>query len=121
MIAALEMPKTTPEEVATAILDGIAAEVEDIFPDGMARQMGQLWLANPKQREAQFAAMWNVAIATQNLASLRLRFFAGAGFAVWLREWLSNARDAIRKAGGARTENRHFHVDRRRRTCRPGR
>lgn len=57
MIAAMTMPKTAPAEVAAAILDGIAGGAEEIFPDGMARQLGELWLANPKQLEAQFAAM----------------------------------------------------------------
>jgi len=57
MIAAMEMPKTAPAEVAAAILDGIAGGADDIFPDGMARQLGQLWLAAPKKLEAQFAAM----------------------------------------------------------------
>jgi hypothetical protein len=57
MIAAMEMPKTSPAEVATAIVDGVAGGAEEIFPDAMARQLGQLWLANPKQLEAQFAAM----------------------------------------------------------------
>lgn len=57
MIAAMELPKTAPAEVAAAILDGIAEGAEEIFPDGMARQLGQLWLASPRQLEAQFAAL----------------------------------------------------------------
>lgn len=40
-----------------AIVDGIAAGVEDIFPDAMARELGRLWLSHPRQLEAQFAAM----------------------------------------------------------------
>lgn len=57
MIAEMQMPKTSPDEVAAAIVDGIAAGVEDIFPDAMARDLGRLWLSGPKQLEAQFAAM----------------------------------------------------------------
>ena len=57
MIAAMEMPKTAPAEVAAAILDGIEAGTEEIFPDPMARQLGELWLTNPRQLEAQLAAM----------------------------------------------------------------
>jgi hypothetical protein len=48
---------TAPAELAAAILDGSAGGVEEIFPDGMARQLGQLWLSSPKELEGQFAAM----------------------------------------------------------------
>ncbi len=57
MLAGVEMPKTRPEEIATAIVEGIINDTEDIFPDSMSRQMSQLWLQNPKQLEAQFSAM----------------------------------------------------------------
>jgi NAD(P)-dependent dehydrogenase (short-subunit alcohol dehydrogenase family) len=57
MIAALTMPKTSPVEVAAAIVDGLVNDVEDIYPDGMAQQMSQVWLQSPKQLEEQFATM----------------------------------------------------------------
>lgn len=57
MIAALAMPKTSPADVATAIIEGILHDVEDIYPDGMAQQMSRVWLENPKQLEAQFGSM----------------------------------------------------------------
>lgn len=57
MLAGVEMPKTKPEEIATAIIAGITNGQEDIFPDGMSQQLSQLWFQNPKQLEAQFGAM----------------------------------------------------------------
>lgn len=57
MIAGMQMPKTSPDTVAAAIVGGIAAGDVDIFPDEMARQLGQLWLSDPRRLEAQFAAM----------------------------------------------------------------
>jgi NAD(P)-dependent dehydrogenase (short-subunit alcohol dehydrogenase family) len=57
MIRAFEMPKTSPREVARAILDGVAAGDEDIFPDAMARQGHQVWRADPKALERQMAAI----------------------------------------------------------------
>jgi short-subunit dehydrogenase len=57
MIAAMEMPKTSPNAVAEAIVSGIDQGTEDIFPDPMAQQLGQLWMSNPKALEQQFAAM----------------------------------------------------------------
>lgn len=57
MIAGLTLPKTSPAEVAAAIVDGIVNDVEDIYPGTMAQQMSQVWLQNPKQLEAQFAGM----------------------------------------------------------------
>lgn len=49
-------PKASPSDVATAILDGIAAHNEDIFPDAMALHVAETWRSNPKQLEQDFAA-----------------------------------------------------------------
>jgi NAD(P)-dependent dehydrogenase (short-subunit alcohol dehydrogenase family) len=39
----LDIPKTSPESVARAILDGIDNGDEDIFPDPMSRSMADSW------------------------------------------------------------------------------
>lgn len=49
----LEMDKTAPSIVAAAILDGLEAGREEIFPDPVAEQLGQLFLQNPKALELQ--------------------------------------------------------------------
>jgi hypothetical protein len=43
--------------VAAAILDGIEADDEDIFPDPDAKQAGKTWLGSPKELERAFGAM----------------------------------------------------------------
>src|SRR5262245_31740598 len=55
MLAGIDAPKTPPSEVAAAILDGVAAEEEDIFPDPNARAMAELWWGDPKAFERAFA------------------------------------------------------------------
>src|SRR5258708_22419146 len=50
-------PKTSPRDVAFAILDGIEAGQEDIFPDPFAVDFGQRFGSSPKASERQIAAM----------------------------------------------------------------
>lgn len=57
MLAGVEMPKTSPVAIAAAILDGIRADHEDIFPDPMSQQLYMAWKADHKAVEKQFAAM----------------------------------------------------------------
>lgn len=57
MIAGMDIPKTSPGDVARNIVTGLQEGIEDIFPDPMSRQLGQLWATNPKALEGQFAAM----------------------------------------------------------------
>ena len=57
MIRAFEMPKTSPQDVAYAILDGVEAGDEDIFPDPMARDGHRAWRADPKTLERQMASI----------------------------------------------------------------
>jgi len=57
MIRAFDMPKTSPQEVAQAILDGVEAGEEDIFPDAMSRAGRQAWRDDPKALERQMAAI----------------------------------------------------------------
>lgn len=57
MAADMDLPKTSPDDVAKAIVDGIIAGDEDIFPDEMAQQVGAGWRQDPKAIEKQFGAM----------------------------------------------------------------
>ncbi len=52
-----DMPKTSAQVAAENIVKGIIAGEEDIFPDPMSSQMGELWAKDPKGLERQFAAM----------------------------------------------------------------
>lgn len=52
-----EMDKASPADVATAVLSGVEAGVEDIFPDAFSQAMYQVFVQNPKQLEQQFGAM----------------------------------------------------------------
>jgi NAD(P)-dependent dehydrogenase (short-subunit alcohol dehydrogenase family) len=53
----LPFPKTPPRDVASAILDGIEAGQEDIFPDPFAVDFGRQFMSSPKASERQIAAM----------------------------------------------------------------
>lgn len=55
MLAGIDAPKTAPAGVAAGILDGLAADEEDIFPDPNAKAMAQIWASSPKQFERAFA------------------------------------------------------------------
>ena len=57
MIRELALPKTSPRDVAFAILDGIEAGQEDIFPDPFAVDFGRQFASSPKASEQQVAAM----------------------------------------------------------------
>jgi NAD(P)-dependent dehydrogenase (short-subunit alcohol dehydrogenase family) len=51
-----EIPKATPESVAEAILDGLEAGEEEIFPDVLSAQLADYWRNGPaKAFEHQFA------------------------------------------------------------------
>jgi NAD(P)-dependent dehydrogenase (short-subunit alcohol dehydrogenase family) len=49
-------PKASPGDVAEIILDGIAANLDEIFPDDMAKAVGDTWRTDPKQLERNFSA-----------------------------------------------------------------
>jgi NAD(P)-dependent dehydrogenase (short-subunit alcohol dehydrogenase family) len=53
MGARLPIDKKSPSVVATAIVEGLEAGREEIFPDPVAEQLGQLFLQNPKALELQ--------------------------------------------------------------------
>jgi NAD(P)-dependent dehydrogenase (short-subunit alcohol dehydrogenase family) len=57
MAREITLPKTSPAEVAKAILDGLERGDEDIFPDAMAQQVGGEFAKAPKNVERMFAAM----------------------------------------------------------------
>jgi NAD(P)-dependent dehydrogenase (short-subunit alcohol dehydrogenase family) len=38
MLAGIDLPKTPPAEVARGVLDGLASDLEDIFPDPNSEQ-----------------------------------------------------------------------------------
>ncbi len=55
MIRGIDMPKSPPDAVAAAILDGIEADADDILPDPMSRECHDLWRVDPKALERRFA------------------------------------------------------------------
>ncbi len=55
MAKSLEMEKASPASAANAILDGIEAGQEEIFPDPLSRQLGNLFFRDPKELERQFS------------------------------------------------------------------
>ncbi|MDG6110441.1 SDR family NAD(P)-dependent oxidoreductase [Dactylosporangium aurantiacum] len=57
MLTGVDAPKAAPRAVADAILDGITAGGEDIYPDPTSAQMGALWSSDPRALTAAFAAM----------------------------------------------------------------
>jgi NAD(P)-dependent dehydrogenase (short-subunit alcohol dehydrogenase family) len=57
MAAAITFPKTSPADVAKAIVAGIAAGDEDILPDPMSAQLYAAWKQDHKAVERQLAAM----------------------------------------------------------------
>jgi NAD(P)-dependent dehydrogenase (short-subunit alcohol dehydrogenase family) len=57
MLAGVEMAKTSPADIVTAVLQGIETEQEDIFPDPMSTQLYAAWKQDHKAVEKQFATM----------------------------------------------------------------
>jgi NAD(P)-dependent dehydrogenase (short-subunit alcohol dehydrogenase family) len=55
MLAGIEAPKTPPADVAAGLLDALADDQEDIFPDPNAQAMAQTWWSNPKAFERAFS------------------------------------------------------------------
>jgi NAD(P)-dependent dehydrogenase (short-subunit alcohol dehydrogenase family) len=61
MAKEIELEKATPAHAANAILDGLEAGREEIFPDPFAQQLGELYLSTPKGLERQVNAPQPVA------------------------------------------------------------
>jgi NAD(P)-dependent dehydrogenase (short-subunit alcohol dehydrogenase family) len=57
MAAAITFAKTSPEDVAKAVVEGVMGGIEDIFPDTMAQQVYSGWKADHKAMEKNFASM----------------------------------------------------------------
>jgi NAD(P)-dependent dehydrogenase (short-subunit alcohol dehydrogenase family) len=57
MLAGVEMAKTSPADIAAAVLTGIESGQEDIFPDPMSTQLYAAWKQDHKAVEKQFATM----------------------------------------------------------------
>jgi NAD(P)-dependent dehydrogenase (short-subunit alcohol dehydrogenase family) len=57
MAAGLPFDKTSPADAARAIIAGIEAGEEEIFPDPMSVNMGAAYQSGPKELERQVAAM----------------------------------------------------------------
>ncbi len=57
MLDGVDMPKTAPEDIARAVIEGLAADAEDIFPDPMSASLYDAWKADHKAVERQFATM----------------------------------------------------------------
>ncbi len=57
MLAGVPMAKTSPGDVAKAIVEGVSNSVEDIFPDPMSRTLYDAWDKDHKAVEKQFGAM----------------------------------------------------------------
>jgi NAD(P)-dependent dehydrogenase (short-subunit alcohol dehydrogenase family) len=58
MVRDLQLPKTPPRDVAFAILAGVEAGQEDIYPDPYAVEFGRQFGSSPKAAEQQMAAMF---------------------------------------------------------------
>jgi NAD(P)-dependent dehydrogenase (short-subunit alcohol dehydrogenase family) len=46
MLKGVDMPRTSPDEVAAGVLAGLSADEEDVFPDPMSRQLYAQWAAD---------------------------------------------------------------------------
>ena len=57
MLAGVDAPKTPPADVAAGVLDGLAAEEDDIFPDPHARALASTWWSDPKGFERVFSGL----------------------------------------------------------------
>jgi NAD(P)-dependent dehydrogenase (short-subunit alcohol dehydrogenase family) len=55
MLAGIDAPKTPAAEVAANMLDALAGDVEDIFPDPNAQAMAEIWWRDPKSFERAFS------------------------------------------------------------------
>jgi NAD(P)-dependent dehydrogenase (short-subunit alcohol dehydrogenase family) len=57
MLAGIDAPKTPAADVAAGLLDALADDVEDIFPDPNAKAMAEIWWSDPKSFERAFSGM----------------------------------------------------------------
>ncbi len=57
MLAGVDMPKTSPADIADAVMRGLLESREDIFPDAMSSGLYTAWKADHKAVEKQFSTM----------------------------------------------------------------
>jgi short-subunit dehydrogenase len=57
MVRSMDMAKTSPADVAHAIIDAVERGVEDVFPDPMSKALFETFRSSPKALEQQFASM----------------------------------------------------------------
>jgi NAD(P)-dependent dehydrogenase (short-subunit alcohol dehydrogenase family) len=57
MVVGIDTPKTPPAQVAAGLLDGLAADEEDIFPDPNAQAVAPTWWSDPKAFERVFSGV----------------------------------------------------------------
>jgi NAD(P)-dependent dehydrogenase (short-subunit alcohol dehydrogenase family) len=57
MLVGIDAPKTPPAHVAAGLLDGLAAEEDDIFPDPHSRVLARTWWSDPKGFERVFSGV----------------------------------------------------------------
>lgn len=57
MVKHMEMPKTSPADLANNLLEAVAAGQDDIAPDPISQSVVGQWLRDPKEAERQLGAM----------------------------------------------------------------
>jgi short-subunit dehydrogenase len=57
MVRDMKMVKTSPADVARAIVDAVAQGIDDVFPDPMSQALFATFRSDPKALETQFASM----------------------------------------------------------------
>jgi NAD(P)-dependent dehydrogenase (short-subunit alcohol dehydrogenase family) len=58
MTRGLDIPKSTPQSVASAVFDALERDEEDIFPDPLSQSIAQRWGGSPaKALERQYAEL----------------------------------------------------------------
>jgi NAD(P)-dependent dehydrogenase (short-subunit alcohol dehydrogenase family) len=57
MMAGIDAAKTPPAQVAALMLDGLQADLEDVFPDPNSQSMSQIWWSDPKAFERAFSGV----------------------------------------------------------------
>ncbi|MBC8068487.1 MAG: SDR family NAD(P)-dependent oxidoreductase [Deltaproteobacteria bacterium] len=56
MVRTMDLPKTSPIEVARNILHDVELGIDDIRPEAMSRAMFEVWRRDPRELERQLAA-----------------------------------------------------------------
>jgi NAD(P)-dependent dehydrogenase (short-subunit alcohol dehydrogenase family) len=57
MIRDMPIPKTSPDDVATAILDAVERGIDEVLPDPASRELHAMWKQDPRALERQFVQM----------------------------------------------------------------